>query len=479
MNQSFLNSTFNVKKIFNFRLVIPVVFLFIMQGCNNSKTGKEEPMKKIHLTVLDPGHFHAALVQKTMYSQIDSNVNVYAPDGPDVESYLKLVNSYNSRKDNPTSWKLNVYKGADYLEKFLLQEKGSLAVLAGNNKYKTDYISKSIQAGFNVLSDKPMAITPAGFEILKNAFDSAAQSHTLLYDIMTSRYEITNILERELSKMPEVFGEMEKGTAGNPAISKQSTHYFLKNVSGAPLIRPAWYFDTEQEGEGIVDITTHLVDLVQWECFPEQILDYGKDVTIVSAKRWPTLITLPQYSMVTKQDTFPGYLKKDLKNNVLNVYANGEINYTLKGIHSKVSVSWNYQAQPGSGDTYFSMLRGTKANLIIRQDKEQQFKPTLYIEPVDKSSMDKYGQTLTQEFKKIEATYPGIALKKLENGWQVIIPEQFVSDHEQQFSMVTNKFLDFLKNGKIPDWEISFMKTKYFTTTQALEKALSGTKTSE
>lgn len=142
-------------------------------------------------------------------------------------------------------------------------------------------------------------------------------------------------------------------------------------------------------------------------------------------------------------------------------------------------MSWNYQAQPGSGDTYFSMLRGTKANLIIRQDKEQQFKPTLYIEPVDKSSMDKYGQTLTQEFKKIEATYPGIALKKLENGWQVIIPEQFVSDHEQQFSMVTNKFLDFLKNGKIPDWEISFMKTKYFTTTQALEKALSGTKTSE
>jgi hypothetical protein len=36
----------------------------------------------LKLIVLDPGHFHAALLQKTMYPDIDPTVRVYAEDGP-------------------------------------------------------------------------------------------------------------------------------------------------------------------------------------------------------------------------------------------------------------------------------------------------------------------------------------------------------------------------------------------------------------
>lgn len=454
------------------KLLSLAAFIFIFQGCKNTNTENKDTMKKIHLTVLDPGHFHAALVQKTMYSEIDSTVDVFAPDGPDVENYLQLVNSYNTRTDNPTSWKLNVYKGEDYLARFLLQKPGSLVVLAGNNKNKAVYIKKSVDAGFNVLSDKPMAITPSDFQMLDSSFQKAERSHVLLYDIMTSRYEVTNIIEKELSEMNEVFGELEKGTLENPAIFKQSSHYFFKTVSGAPLIRPAWFFDTEQQGNGIVDITTHLVDLIQWENFPEQILNPEKDINVLSAKTWSTPLTISEFSKVTKNDSFPAYLEKDIKNKILNDYANGEINYTIKGVHSKVSVSWNFQAPEGSGDTYFSIMRGTKANLIIRQDKVQQFKPTLYIEPVDKSKLESYEKVLAIEFKKIEAKFPGASLKKLETGWQVIIPEQYVIGHEQQFAMVTKAFLNYLNQGKMPDWEVSFMKAKYYTTTKALEMAL-------
>ena len=39
--------------------------------------------------VLDPGHFHAALLQKIMYPQIDPLVRVYAPAGDDVQEHLK------------------------------------------------------------------------------------------------------------------------------------------------------------------------------------------------------------------------------------------------------------------------------------------------------------------------------------------------------------------------------------------------------
>ena len=44
----------------------------------------------------------------------------------------------------------------------------------------------------------------------------------------------------------------------------------MKVVSGAPNIRPPWFFDTTEQGEGLNDIGTHLVDLVQWTLFPER-----------------------------------------------------------------------------------------------------------------------------------------------------------------------------------------------------------------
>lgn len=38
-----------------------------------------------------------------------------------------------------------------------------------------------------------------------------------------------------------------------------SIHSFYKEVAGKPLTRPAWYYDVTQQGEGIADVTTHLI----------------------------------------------------------------------------------------------------------------------------------------------------------------------------------------------------------------------------
>ena len=39
-------------------------------------------MNQFRLITLDPGHFHAALIQKSMYDGVDPRVAVYAPLGP-------------------------------------------------------------------------------------------------------------------------------------------------------------------------------------------------------------------------------------------------------------------------------------------------------------------------------------------------------------------------------------------------------------
>ncbi|WP_285054452.1 putative oxidoreductase C-terminal domain-containing protein [Pedobacter ginsengisoli] len=447
-----------------------ILALLALAGCEDSQDEKNTN-QMIRLITLDPGHFHAALVQKSMYPQVDSVVHVYAPEGEELTSHLKMIDQYNSRPDDPTKWKEEVYKGADYFEKMLADKAGNAVVLAGNNQKKTDYIKRSVDAGLHVLADKPMVIDAAAFEVLKQAFQSAAAKKVVLYDIMTERYEISTMLQRELSMIPDIFGTLEKGTPDNPAVTKESVHHFYKFVSGNPLKRPAWFMDVSQEGEGIVDVTTHLVDLVQWECFPEQIINYQKEIQVNSAKRSSTEMTLSQFTAITKLSSFPDYLKKDIvKDSVLNVFSNGEINYTLRGVHAKVSVKWAYKAPEGTGDTHYSIMRGTKANLIIKQGAEQQYKPALYIEQAGKADTA-YETMLTAKFKSVQDKFPGVTLKKLAKGWEVVIPEKYKEGHEAHFAHVTEKFLEYVKMGNMPAWEVPNMIAKYYTTTKGLELA--------
>ena len=172
----------------------------------------------------------------------------------------------------------------------------------------------------------------------------------LLYDIMTERHEITTMLQKVFSRIPAVFGELLQGSEREPAVVKESVHHFSKQVSGAPVKRPAWFFDVAQQGEGLVDITTHLVDLVQWECFPGEILDFAKDIRILGAKRWPTAISPAQFAQVTQLQGYPDFLRKDVQaDGSLHTYANGEIDYRIKGVHAKVSVLLEFRGARGRG----------------------------------------------------------------------------------------------------------------------------------
>jgi len=470
-----------MRKIHFIAMALAILFAACTGG-NKKSTQTEETKSmftgakgEVKLMTLDPGHFHAALVQKVMYEQVNPVVHVYAPKGPDVESHLKIIEGYNTRAENPTSWQEVVYTGPDYLEKMLTEKPGNVMVTAGNNAKKTEYILKTLQDGINVLADKPMVITPEEFPKLEEAFRVAREKGLLLYDIMTERYQVTTILQRELSKIPEVFGTLQKGTPDNPAIIEESVHHFFKYVSGNPLIRPAWFFDVDQQGEGIVDVTSHLVDLIQWEAFPEIILSKD-DVELTSARHWTTDLTPEMFKKVTGLDEYPDYLKKDVDDGVLKVYSNGEINYKLKGVQSKVSVEWRFQAPEatdGTGDTHYSIMRGSTCNLIIKQGAEQNYKPELYIQANIDEGLDSFEGGLDKAINQdLAVMYPGIKLRKLEDKlWTVDIPEKYRVGHEAHFGQVTQKYLRYLKWGRLPEWEVPNMIVKYYTTTEALRMA--------
>jgi predicted dehydrogenase len=383
--------------------------------------------------------------------------------------HLERIKAYNSRSIHPTAWNEIVYTGPDFFEKMISEKKGNLVVLSGNNRKKAEYITRSVNAGLNVLADKPMIINPEDLAGLEAAFAAAKEKGVLLYDIMTERYEVTTILQKLLSQNPKVFGILTPGSKEEPAVTKISVHHFSKIVSGSPVLRPDWYFDVQQQGEGIVDVTTHLVDLVQWECFPEQILN-PSDIRMISAKRWPTLISKDEFKEVTGIDEFPGYLKKEVKDGKLNVFANGEMIYQIKGIYAKVSVEWKYQAPQGEGDTHYSVMHGTKCDLIIRQGPEEKFQPVLYIANFKGIAKNEFISGLKEVIKAMP--YDSLQVETVNNTTlKIIVPDKYKVSHEEHFGQVMAKFLEYMKVTKLPEWEVPGMITKYYTTTSALKIA--------
>jgi len=151
-----------------------------------------------------------------------------------------------------------------------------------------------------------------------------------------------------------------------------------------------------------------------------------------------------------------------VKDGVLQCSANGEFTYQLRGVHARVRSMWDFSPPPGGGDSHHSVVRGTKATLIIRQGREQNFKPVLYVERAEAAA-------LTAAIAALQGRYPGIGLRREGAGWAVTIPDQYDVGHEAHFVQVTENFLGYLRAGRLPDWEEPNMITKCATIMQAYE----------
>jgi predicted dehydrogenase len=424
----------------------------------------------VRLMTLDPGHFHAGLIQKEMYPGVAPRVDVYAPLGWDLSEHLKRIAAFNARADRPTAWLTEVHASPDYFERMLRERPGNLVVLSGRNRGKIDRIVASVRGGLNVLADKPWILKSEDLAKVEAALAEADAKGVVAYDIMTERFELTSILQRALVNDAATFGEMARGTEADPAVYMESVHHLMKTVAGAPNIRPAWFFDTAEQGEGLNDIGTHLVDLVQWTLFPDKAIDYKSDVRVLAAQRWPTEIPEDQFRRVTGEPRFPASLAASIKDGKLEYYANTLVSYTLRGVHTKLNVIWDWEAPAGSGDTHFAFYKGTRARIEIRQTQADRYLPELYVVPAAGADKAQVLAAARAKITALQSTYPGISVDERNGDIHVVIPEKLREGHEAHFAQVTAGFLKYLRQrGALPSWERPNMAAKYFVTTTGTE----------
>ena len=294
------------------------------------------------LVILEPGHFHAALTLRTQNPRVDPTVHLYARAGAERDAFLDLVTSFNRREEQPTAWTVKMHESADPKRALVEERPGDTVILAGPTRPKLGTIARLHAAGLHVLADKPWLTESDALARL----EQATAGWPLAIDIMTFRHEVVARLAHEIATDPGLFGTLE-GSADDPAIDIQSVHHLLKLVNGAPLRRPAWYYDTRIQGDGLVDIQSHMADQAQWIIGDGDGLAFDRDYVIESARRWTTPVPAELFRASTGLDAFPPGLLPRIRDGVLQLACNGEIRYRLRGVPVRQRAEWGQR-----GDTH-------------------------------------------------------------------------------------------------------------------------------
>src|SRR5262245_39995777 len=173
------------------RAIVVTSVVAALSGAVGSSQESGRAMRDVRLMTVDPGHFHAALVQKEMYPGVARRVDVFAPLGPDLFEHLNRVASFNRRADRPTTWELEIHTSDDYFERMLREHPGNVVILSGRNRVKVDRIAASVKSGLNVLADKPWILKSDDLAKVEPILADADATRRRASDLMTGRLDST------------------------------------------------------------------------------------------------------------------------------------------------------------------------------------------------------------------------------------------------------------------------------------------------
>ena len=396
-------------------------------------------MREYRLSILDPGHFHAALLFRSDNARVHKKLNVYARKGPELDAFCALIDGFNKRPDSPTRWELALTHSDDPQSALIDAGATDAAVIAGRNDRKLAQIKRLHEASIPVLADKPWLTAASDLPLL----DAVTHAAPLVMDIMTSRVDRYARLRKAIVADGELFGSFVDD--GEPAFSTDLMHHLYKRVDGKPLRRPIWYFDTRVQGDGLTDIQSHLVDQAQWLCGPGGLSDSANpELSFDSARIWPTKVSPELFEQCTGSTEFPAELAHKVgADGDLALDCNGEIDYRANGVRIRQRARWLGREPEGSGDQIEATLRGTSCSVLLRIGPETSFRPRLRLEP-NRKSLAEVQSVIDDRLGSWQAQHPGLEVARDPSGLIVQLPRSTEGGHETHFPLVLNGFIDRL-----------------------------------
>ena len=398
------------------------------------------------LTFLEPGHFHAPLTLGERHPRVRDEVFIYTQPGPDLDDFLALVEAFNRRAERPTSWRPAARTGDLPLERLIAERPGEVVILAGKNDRKMAMMRRLHDAGFHVLADKPWLAGPGGLEDLRHTLSGGP----FAVEMMTGRYDLTSILTEKLVGEPAVFGDFDTAP-GEPTIRISGVHHLEKMVNGRPLRRPPWYFDVRVQGDGIADIPTHMVDQVQRLVAAASSGTRAESrpaLELLAARTWPTQVPQALFARVTGHAVFPDDLADLVTGSELAYRGNAELSFRLGAVTAALDTRWELSAPTGGGDTHRSVVRGTRAEILVEQHAGTGFRRRISVLP--REDADRVRAALAEAVTTWHDTYPGLTIEEVGAGWELRVPRALDVGHERHFPLLLADFLSRVEEGRLP-----------------------------
>jgi predicted dehydrogenase len=394
------------------------------------------------LAFLEPGHFHAALTLRERHPRVRDEIFVYAREGPELQDFLALVEAFNRRPEQPTSWRPVVFRGEQPLERLIGERPGGAVILAGRNDGKMATMRRLHDAGLHVLADKPWLVGAGGLDDLRHTLAGGG----LAVEMMTGRHEITSILVRKLVGEREVFGGFAT-ESGRPAIEISSVHHLEKTVNGRPLRRPPWYFDVRVQGDGLADIPTHMVDQVQGAVAAASEPQARRPAPeLIRARTWATSVPRPLFARVTGLPDFPPELAEVVEGEDLAYRGNAELTFRLGGVVAALDTRWKLSEPPGGGDTHRSVMHGARADVRVEQDQETGFRRRLSIAPLGDPA--RVRDALAKAVAAWQTEYPRLEVLDAGGVLEIRVPRALDVGHERHFPLVLADFLTLVESER-------------------------------
>jgi predicted dehydrogenase len=424
-----------------------------------------EPLRLIEV---DPGHSHLSGLHSRMLPGASSEVHIYSPLSPELTAHLAAITRDNSRLDHPTNWSVRLFAGPDFLHEMEREKPGGIVALSGRNSANIAYIEAALRARHSVFADKPLIIDAQEFPRLETALKLAEQRGLIVDDWMTLREEPPYRLVRDLVGEESVFGAPVPGSVDRPSVQLENLHALLKYSNKVPQKRPAAFVDVRQQGEGMADVGTHIADLAQWTLFPNQTIAYRTDIRMLQASHAALSLSLEQFTQLTGESAWPTALKDRIVDGKLIDYTNGTCVYTLKGVHVRLKVGWQYEAPPGDSDSYFASFLGTRALVELRAGPKERFLPEIWVTPSNKDA-SAWEASLRSAVDHLQAKYPGLSIEKSGSAYRIVLPKSVGGDSLQA---LFRNFAGFVRDpASLPSFANSNLLAKYYVTTTAVAMA--------
>ena len=169
---------------------------------------------------------------------------------------------------------------------------------------------------------------------------------------------------------------------------------------------------------------------------------------------------------------FPEFLAGAVGRDGLEYFCNGRVDYTLRGVHVRLAVAWDFEPAPGQADRSSAVFRGSRGRVEVRQDEGEGFVPQVYVVPNEARLKAAILAAVRRKLASLAGEFPGLAAEDLGERIRIAIPAALRIAHEAHFARLVERFIGYVRRpDTLPPWEAAHMRAKYFVTTEGVAEA--------